>query len=42
LSLPRRIPPAALSFATTVESSEGTFSLRRAEPDVVTMPAVSS
>ncbi len=37
-----RIPPAARSFATTVESSEGTLPFRRAEPDVVRMPAVSS
>src|SRR6266545_6290439 len=42
LSLPRRIAPAALSLATTVESAAGMFVRRSAEPAVVRTPAVSS
>src|SRR5712692_3561882 len=42
LSLPKRMAPAALSLATTVESPDGMFARRRADPDVVSTPAVSS
>src|SRR5262249_42026759 len=42
LSLPRRMAPAAFSRATTVESADGTFARRSAEPDVVRTPAVST
>ena len=40
LSLPNNTAPASLSFAITVASSPGTFSLRMLEPPVVRMPAV--
>src|SRR5262249_5160879 len=41
-SLPSRMPPAAVSRATTVASSSGTLSARLREPAVVRIPCVSN
>ncbi len=41
-SLPSRMPPAAVSRATTVASSSGTLSARMREPAVVRTPAVAN